>query len=91
MQILTKEESENRMKELMSEGILRKVDLMKNGIRKCTILAIWKEERNLKEVSVLGLLKNIIVPVEKEEINNNSLKKLDSAIEKRNGNLNEIF
>lgn len=83
MQILTKEESENRMKELMSQGILRKVDLMRNGVRQCTVLAIWKEERELKEISISMLFKNIIVLVDKEEINNNSLKRLDSAIEKR--------
>ena len=83
MQILTKEESEERMKELMSQGILRKVDLMRNGVRQCTVLAIWKEERELKEISISMLFKNIIVLVDKEEINNNSLKRLDSAIEKR--------
>ena len=83
MQILTKEESENRMKELMSQGILRKVDLMRNGVRQCTVLAICKEERELKEISISVLFKNIIVLVDKEEINNNSLKRLDSAIEKR--------
>lgn len=83
MRLLTKEESEERMKELMLQGVLRRVDLMRNGVRQCTILEFWKEEAELKTISISKLLQNIIIPIDKEEINGNSLKKLDAAIEKR--------
>lgn len=83
LRILSKEESEKQMKEHMNKGILKQIDLMKNGVRKCTILTYWKEEIELKENSISKISQNIIVPINKEEINGNSLKKLDSDIEKR--------